>query len=224
MIAFLISNNTCCPSSKAGKSAIFSATVFPVTVKQSPCNIPFSSINFITAGVPPTLCKSSIKYFPEGFKSANTGVLSLNFWMSSIVNFNPTECAIAIKCKTAFVDPPRTKTILIAFSNAFIVIISLGLISFSNKIRIAFPASSHSFFFSSLKAGLEELNGKLIPKASIAEAIVFAVYIPPQAPAPGQAFLMIPLKSSGVILLFIFLPSASKADTIFNCSPFHSPG
>ena len=37
---------------------------------------------------------------------------------------------------------------------------------------------------------VEELFGKQNPIASIAEAIVFAVYIPPQAPAPGQAFLI----------------------------------
>jgi hypothetical protein len=64
--------------------------------------------------------------------------------------------------------------------------ISLGLISFSNKI-LAFPASRHSCFFSSLRAGLENYS-KLIPKASMAEDMVLAVYIPPQAPAPGHAF------------------------------------
>ena len=33
-----------------------------------------------------------------------------------------------------------------------------------------------------------ELPGKLKPIASMAELIVFAVNIPPQLPAPGQAF------------------------------------
>ena len=89
---------------------------------------------------------------------------------------------------------------------------------------MALPAASHSCFLSALNAGLEELYGKLIPKASIADAIVFAVYIPPQAPAPGHACFMIPLKSSGEIALFIFLPKASKAETMFNCSPFQFPG
>ena len=112
---------------------------------------------------------------------------------------------------------------IIAFSNAFLVMISLGLISFSIKLRIAFPAFIHSTAFSLLKAGLEELKGKLIPNASIAEAIVFAVYIPPQAPAPGHALLTIPLKSSGEIASFIFLPNASKAETIFKDSPFQLP-
>jgi hypothetical protein len=30
------------------------------------------------------------------------------------------------------------------------------------------------------------LYGRLMPNVSIADAIVFAVYIPPQAPAPGH--------------------------------------
>ena len=34
--------------------------------------------------------------------------------------------------------------------------------------------------------GVDELYGRLMPSASAADAIVFAVYMPPQAPAPGQ--------------------------------------
>ena len=60
--------------------------------------------------------------------------------------------------------------------------------SFSRSKRMASPAAIASSFFSFPVAGLEELYGSAIPNASIAEAIVFAVYIPPQAPAPGQAF------------------------------------
>ena len=68
-------------------------------------------------------------------------------------------------------------------------------------------------------AGLELEKGRLIPNASIAIAIVFAVYIPPQAPAPGQAFLIIPLYSSSEILPAIFSPKASNAETIFKSFP-----
>lgn len=42
-------------------------------------------------------------------------------------------------------------------------------------------------------AGLDEEKGKLIPIHSIAAAIELAVYIPPQAPAPGILFRIIPL-------------------------------
>jgi hypothetical protein len=51
------------------------------------------------------------------------------------------------------------------------------------------------------------------PKASIAEDMVFAVYIPPQAPAPGQRFeySLEVLRSNRVIEFF---PNASNAETI----------
>ena len=52
-----------------------------------------------------------------------------------------------------------------------------------------------------------------MPHASMAEAIVFAVYIPPQAPAPGHAFLIIFLNSFSSILPETFSPQASKAET-----------
>ena len=164
-----------------------------------------------------------MRYFPLGFRSPITGVLSPIVWKSSIVSSTPTECAIAKRCKTAFVEPPRAVITVSAFSNAFLVMISRGFISRSNNTFIASPANSHSAFFSGLSAGLDELYGRLIPKASIADAIVLAVYIPPHAPAPGQEFLTTPLKSSSEIELLNFCPSASKAETIFNFSPFHSP-
>jgi hypothetical protein len=49
--------------------------------------------------------------------------------------------------------------------------------------------------------------------------MVLAVYIPPQAPAEGQAFLITCLKSSGVMVPADFFPKASKAETMFNFSP-----
>src|SRR5690606_9775876 len=127
----------------------------------------------------------SITYLPLGRKSANIGVVSPNLMKSSKVISTSTDFAIAIKCITALVEPPKTITKRIAFSNAFFVMISLGLISFSNNTLIAAAAFAISSFFALLFAGLEEVYGKLIPNASNADAIVFAVYIPPQAPSPG---------------------------------------
>ena len=42
--------------------------------------------------------------------------------------------------------------------------------------------------------------------------------------ALGQAFLMTPIKSSGLMSPAIFLPKASNADTMFRSSPFQWPG
>ena len=52
------------------QSARFSATVRPVTVMQSPVMSPSSSRYFMTAGVPPIRCTSSITYCPLGLRSA----------------------------------------------------------------------------------------------------------------------------------------------------------
>ena len=120
-------------------------------------------------------------------------------WMSCKLSGTSAAFAIASKCITPFVDPPSTVIKRTAFSKDSRVSMSLGLMSFSNKFLMAFPIRVHSSCFSELTAGLEELYGKLIPNTSIAEAIVFAVYIPPHAPAPGIAFLMTALNSSGVI-------------------------
>ena len=59
--------------------------VLPVTVMQLPSKSPASSSIFITAGVPPTWCRSSITYWPLGLKSASIGIRSLTRWKSSSV-------------------------------------------------------------------------------------------------------------------------------------------
>jgi len=60
--------------------------------------------------------------------------------------------------------------------------ISFGLISFSSNTRIASTARLHSANLSGSAAGVDELYGNERPIASIAIAIVLAVYKPPQAP------------------------------------------
>ncbi len=78
---------------------------------------------------------------------------------------------------------------------------------------MAAPTRAHSAVLLLLIAGFDDVYGKLIPNASIAEAIVFAVYIPPQAPAPGHAFLTTFLNSVSLIVPATFSPQASKAET-----------
>ena len=50
--------------------------------------------------------------------------------------------------------------------------------------------------------------------ASTAEDMVLAVYMPPHAPAPGQAAHSIPCRSSSVISPVLNLPTASNALTM----------
>lgn len=84
----------------------------------------------------PTLCISSMTYLPLGFKSAMKGVLSLIVWKSSMLKGTSTECAMASRCSTAFVLPPKAMTTVIAFSKACLVMMSRGLMScFSSSSR-----------------------------------------------------------------------------------------
>jgi hypothetical protein len=46
-------------------------------------------------------------YLPLGLISARKGIRSDTAWKSSMPSLMPTECAIAMRCKTAFVEPPR---------------------------------------------------------------------------------------------------------------------
>ena len=64
-----------------------------------------------------------------------------------------------------------------AFSKAARVMISRGKIFFSRRLRIAAPTDAHSCSFSGYSAGKDEDPVRVIPMASAALAIVFAVYI-----------------------------------------------
>src|SRR5699024_12853762 len=73
-------------------------------------------------------------------------------------------------------------------------------------------------------AGLDELPGRLIPIASTADARVFAVYIPPQEPAPGHALHSMDPNSSSSISPLLCLPTPSKIDTTSISFPCSEPG
>ena len=121
---------------------------------------------------------------------------------------------MASKCKTALVEPPRAITTMIAFSKAARVRMSPGQMLSSIKRKTASPASTQSRTLSSETASCAELFGKLIPRASMAEAIVLAVYIPPQDPAPGMAQDSTSSSSFCVIEPAASFPTASKIETI----------
>ena len=64
-----------------------------------------------------------------------------------------------------------------AFSNADRVIMSLGSMFFSRRLYMWGPTDAHSSCFSFDSAGYEEDPGRVMPRASAALAMVFAVYI-----------------------------------------------
>ena len=63
-----------------------------------------------------------------------------------------------------------------------------------------------------------------MPSASAALAIVLAVYIPPQAPSPGQMAFSISVTCSRVIRPFTQAPTASKASMIVTSLSPTRPG
>mmetsp|Transcript_84803 Transcript_84803/g.134272 ORF Transcript_84803/g.134272 Transcript_84803/m.134272 type:complete len:202 (+) Transcript_84803:542-1147(+) len=117
----------CAPKSRSGTLIRFCAMVWPVTVIQSPWSQLSFSRYFITAGMPPIRCTSSIRNFPLGFRSAIKAVLSLIRWKSSMLSSISAVAAMASKCSTALVEPPKAFTMTIAFSKDFLVKMSLGL-------------------------------------------------------------------------------------------------
>src|SRR5580692_7973500 len=54
---------------------------------------------------------------------------------------------MASKCRTAFVEPPSEMTTVMAFSNAFLVRMSSGLMPSSNILTTAAPARRQSSSF-----------------------------------------------------------------------------
>ena len=81
----------------------------------------------------------------------------------------------------------------------------------------ASPARRQSVRFASETASCAELSGRLKPKASTADAIVFAVYMPAQEPGPGIAVDSTSLSSASETLPAAWPPTASKMETRSRC-------
>ena len=138
---------------------------------------------------------------------------------SSIVHVTPAECAIARKCSTALVDPPTAMTTLTAFSIASRVTIWRGRICFSMaRTSTAADVAALSAFSRSGLAIVDEY-GRLMPSASNADDMVFAVNMPPQAPVPGSALRSMPSKSSFDSLPAVNSPTASNGLTMVRSLP-----
>jgi hypothetical protein len=98
-----------------------------------------------------------------------------------------------------FVEPPVATTTVMAFSNASRVRIWRGVIPFLQEVIAAFPELMQTSCARFRHRGTFALPGIDIPNASIADAIVFAVYIPAHEPGPGQAMPSSCLNASAVI-------------------------
>src|ERR1039458_3925453 len=94
---------------------------------------------------------------------------------------------MASRCKTALVEPLNAMTTVMAFSRAFFVMMSSGRMFFFNISITQAPARRQSSILAGEMAFWAELLGRLMPRASMALAMVLAVYMPPQEPGPGMA-------------------------------------
>ena len=101
-----------------------------------------------------------------------------------------------------------------AFSNAGLVMICLAVMPLSIRFTTASPLRSAQVSrLLSTDGGAAE-PGRLMPIASPIEAMVLAVYIPPQAPSPGQTAFSILSRSSSDMVPALQAPTASKASMI----------
>ncbi len=120
---------------------------------------------------------------------------------SSSSRSTPASSASASRCRTAFVDPPIAACTVMAFSKAGRVRISSGCTSDSRALTASSPHSAAADRRSLVSAaGDAEPNGA-IPIASAIVAIVFAVAISAQEPAPGHADFSSSRNSASVISL-----------------------
>ena len=213
------------PSGSGGvMSARFSASVLPVTVSASPCRSPASSSAFMTTGTPPIRSMSVMTKRPKGFTSARCGTLSPTRLKSESVSGTPASCAIASRCSTAFVEPPSAMTTAIAFSNASVVRMSRVVMPRRSSSTTASPEATANPSRRRSTAGGAAEPGSESPSASAALAIVFAVYMPPHAPSPGQMARSISSTRSRVIRPRAQAPTASNASMIVTSLPSTWPG
>ena len=152
-------------------------------------------------------------YLPAGRMSARTGTLAPIRVKSSMESGMPAACAIASRWSTAFVEPSRAMVTVIAFSKASRLKISEGLMPRSISRTTASPAARQSFRFWSDTASWADELGSDKPRASMADAMVFAVYMPPQEPGPGIDVASMSLSAISDKFPAAYWPTASKTET-----------
>ncbi len=134
-------------------------------------------------------------------------------------SFTPASRAIASRCSTAFVEPPDAQTAMIAFSTASRVMMSRGLTLRRSTSIAARPTSNAASSLRGSMPGIALASANDMPRNSITIDIVFAVYCPPQAPAPGQAAISSVVSCSAVILPAAKAPTPSNTSRIVTSRP-----
>ena len=121
-------------------------------------------------------------------------------------------------------DPPNAITTAIAFSNASRVSTCRAVIPFSSMPTTASPDARAIPSRRRSTAGGAAEPGSASPSASAAAAIVFAVYMPPHAPSPGQIARSMASTSSRVMSPRAHAPTASNASAMLTSRSPILPG
>ena len=116
------------------------------------------------------------------------------------------------------VEQPRAMSTVRAFINAFSVMMSRGLMSFSTSSMIFMPACLASRMRSEYTAGIVPLPRSPMPMASVRQFMELAVYMPEQEPQVGHTFSSYSHSSSMDMVPAATLPTASNMeDRLFFC-------
>ena len=115
-------------------------------------------------------------------------------------------------------------TTAMAFSKAGLVMIWRAVMPWRSMSTTASPERWAKPSRRRSTAGGAAEPGRDMPMASATDAIVFAVYMPPQAPSPGQIARSILSTCSRLILPARQAPTASKASMIVTSCPSTWPG
>ncbi len=141
-----------------------------------------------------------------------------------MVSSTSASRAMASRWSTALVEPPSAITTVMAFSNASLVMIWRAVIPSRSSPTTASPERWANPSRRRSTAGGAADPGRLMPMASATAAMVLAVYMPPQAPSPGQIARSILSTCSRLILPARQAPTASKASMIVTSWPSTWPG
>ena len=131
---------------------------------------------------------------------------------------------MASRWSTALVEPPSAMTTAMAFSKAGLVMIWRAVMPWRSRLTTASPERWAKPSRRRSTAGGAAEPGSDMPMASATDAIVLAVYMPPQAPSPGQIARSILSTCSRLILPARQAPTASKASMIVTSWPSTWPG
>ena len=112
---------------------------------------------------------------PDGLMLAITGILRLAASKSSRPTAWPARRPMARMCTTALVEQPMAIATLMAFWNAALVMMPVGVRSSHTMSTMRRPAAEHMRAWLLSAAGIDEVPGRQSPSTSASAVMVAAV-------------------------------------------------